>query len=173
MPGFSISPAAPFPPQTGEPFPVGIQWQNDGENLGDRTVDTINIRTRLSASRGSGETANVVTIDGGTFTWRDVTDDDAVAESDLGNGLKVNTDGSSTLITVPGDDELGISATDGDVSLLIMQAGAGAVVVAGQSGVTVNVRSALSLTLAGQYAVISLIHTGPNEWVVCGDLATS
>lgn len=173
MPAFSISPASPFPPSTGEPFPVGIQWQDDGLNLGDRTVDTVNIRTRLLASRGSGETSNVLTIDAGAFTWRDVTDDDSVAAADLGNGLKVETAGSATLITVPGDDELGLSASEGDVSMLIMQAGVGAVSVEGQSGVIVRVRSALLAQLAGQYAVASLIHTGPDEWVICGDLAPS
>jgi hypothetical protein len=63
MPGFSITPVASYPPPTGEPFPVGIQWQDDGTNLGDRTVDTINLRDGIVGSRGSGETANVLTID--------------------------------------------------------------------------------------------------------------
>jgi len=173
MPAFSISPVSPYPPATGEPFPVGIQWQDDGLDLGDRTIDTVNIRTRLLATRGSGETSNVLTIDAGAFTWRDVFDDDSVAAADLGNGLKVDTSGSATVITVPGDDELGLVASEGDVSMLIMQAGVGAVSVEGQSGVTVRVRSALLAQLAGQYAVASLIHTGTNEWVICGDLAPS
>ena len=75
--------------------------------------------------------------------------------------------------TIPGDTELGLLDGDGDVSVLITQYGAGTVAVVGQSGVTVNVRSALTLSLAGQYAVASLIHTGPNEWVLCGDLAAA
>lgn len=173
MPAFALTPISPYPPATGEPFPVGIQWQDDGLNLGDRTVDTVNLRTRLVATRGSGETSNVLTIDAGAFTWREVTEDDLVVAADVGNGLKVNSAGSAVLITVPGDDELGIDAAEGDVSMLIMQAGVGAVSIEGQSGVTINVRSALLAQPAGQYAVVSLIHTGTDEWVICGDLAPS
>lgn len=172
MPGFSLTPLGTFPPPTPDDFPVGVQWQDDGTNLGDRTVDTVNLRHGLTASRGTAETANVLTVDAGTFTWRDVTADDLVESTDISNGLKV-TSGTATVITVPGDDQLDIAASDGDVSILIMQAGAGAVSVVGQSGVTINVRSALTATLAGQYAVISLIHTDANEWVVCGDLAAA
>lgn len=172
MPGFSITPLGTFPPPTPDDFPVGIQWQDDGTNLGDRTADTVNLRHGLTASRGTAETANVLTIDAGTFTWRDVTADDLVLSADISNGLKV-TSGTATIITVPNDDQLDIAASDGDVSLLIMQAGAGSVAVVGQSGVVVRVRAALAASLAGQYAVISLIHTGPDEWVLCGDLAAA
>lgn len=172
MPSFSLTPLGTFPPPTPDDFPVGIQWQDDGTNLGDRTADTVNLRHGLTASRGTAETANVLTIDAGTFTWRDVPADDLLEAGDISNGIK-GTGASPTVITVPGDDQLDIAATDGDVSILIMQAGAGSVSVVGQSGVTINVRSALSRALAGQYAVISLIHTGLNEWVVCGDLAAS
>lgn len=172
MPAFGLTPLGTFPPPTPADFPVGIQWQDDGANLGDRTVDTVNLRHGLTASRGTAETANVLTIDAGAFTWRDVLVSDLVYSSDIANGLKVNS-ASPVVITVPGDDQLDIAASDGDVSLLIMQAGAGAVSVVGQSGVTVRVRSALSASLAGQYAVISLIHTDANEWVLCGDLAAA
>lgn len=172
MPGFSLTPLGTFPPPTPDDFPVGIQWQDDGTNLGDRTVDTVNLRHGLTASRGTAETANVLTIDAGTFTWRDVTVDALVTSTDISNGIKVTAAGATT-ITVPGDDQLDIAASDGDVSILIMQGGAGAPSIVGQSGVTVNVRAALSATLAGQYAVISLIHTAANEWVLCGDLAAA
>lgn len=173
MPGFSLTPLGTFPPPTPDDFPVGIQWQDDGTNLGDRTVDTVNLRRGLEASRGTAETANVLTIDAGTFTWRDVVDDDVLVGTDLSNGLKVDFAGSTVTITVPGDSTLGLLSGDGDVSVLITQYGVGAVVLVAQSGVTINVRSALSLQLAGQHATASLIHTGANEWVLCGDLAAA
>lgn len=172
MPAFSLTPLGTFPPPTPDDFPVGIQWQDDSTNLGDRTVDTVNLRHGLTASRGTAETANVLTIDAGAFNWRDVLVSDLIYSTDISNGLKVDS-ASPVVITVPGDDHLDIAASDGDVSMLIMQAGAGSVSVVGQSGVVVNVRAALSASLAGQYAVISLIHTGADEWVLCGDLATA
>ena len=63
MPGFSLSPLGTFPPPTNDDFPVGIQWQDDGVDLGDRAVDTVNLRDGIVGSRGTGETANVLTID--------------------------------------------------------------------------------------------------------------
>lgn len=173
MPGFSLTPLGTFPPPSPDDFPVGVQWQDDGTNLGDRTVDTVNLRRGMRASRGTAESANVLTVDTNVFTWRDVVADDLLVESDLGNGLKVNFAGSTVAITVPGDTQLGLLEGDGDVSVLITQYGVGAVVLMPQSGVTINVRSALSLQLAGQHATASLIHTGANEWVLCGDLAAS
>jgi hypothetical protein len=173
MPGFSLTPLGTFPPPTPDDFPVGIQWQDDGTNLGDRTVDTVNLRRGLVASRGTAETANVLTVDANVFTWSDVTADYDLLEADLGNGLRVDFDGSNVAIIVPGDTELGIAQTDGDVSVLIMQAGVGVVSVVPQSGVTINVRSALLAQTAGRYAVLSLIHTGTDEWVLCGDLAAA
>ena len=173
MPGFSITPLGTFPPPTPDDFPVGVQWQDDGANLGDRTVDTVNLRRGMTASRGTAETANVLTIDAAVFRWADVIDDYLLLEADLGNGLRVDYAGSSAIVTVPGDAQLGIAAADGDVSVLILQAGVGVVSVVSQSGVTINVRSALLPRTAGQHAVLSLIHTGANEWVLCGDLAAA
>lgn len=173
---FGLTPAgAGFPPQAPDAFPNYIQFQDNGTNLGDADADTVNFRRGFQATRGTGENAAVVTVDANVFTWRDVEASDLLDAADLGNGLKVNISlsGGPAVITVPGDDQLGLLEGDGDVSVLIMQAGAGGVSVQPQSGVTVNVRSALSLTLAGQYAVASLIHTGLDEWVLCGDLATS
>ena len=83
MPGFSLTPLGTFPPPTPDDFPVGIQWQDDGTNLGDRTVDTVNLRRGLVASRGTAETANVLTVDANVFTWSDVTADYDLLEADL------------------------------------------------------------------------------------------
>jgi hypothetical protein len=65
MPAFSLTPVGTFPPPTGE-FPENIQWQQDGVNLGDRAVDTVNLTGSLVGSRGTGETANVLTLADGS-----------------------------------------------------------------------------------------------------------
>jgi len=173
---FGLTPAgAGFPPQAPDAFPNYIQFQYGGTDLGAADADTVNFRRGLRASRGTGESSAVITVDANVFTWREVFDSTVLTAADLGNGVKANISLSavSGVITVPSDATLGLLDGDGDVSVLIMQAGAGAVSVQAGAGVTVNVRSALTLALAGQYAVISLIHTGANEWVVCGDLATA
>lgn len=165
---FGITPASGFPPQASDEFPNYIQFQNQGSALGLPNVDTVNFGRNLVASRGTGENANVVTVVAEAFTWSDIANDHLVTASDIGNGLKATHNSGPVIVTVPGDTQLGIDTED--VSILIMQGGAGTVSVVGQSGVTVNVRSALLAETAGQYAVLSLIHTGADEWVLCGDL---
>ena len=167
---FGITPASGFPPQASDEFPNYIQFQNQGTDLGLPNVDTVNFSTNLTATRGTGENANVLTVTAGTFAWTDVANDHLLTTADLGNGVKATHNSGPVVVTVPGDTQLGIDTED--VSVLIMQAGAGSVSIVGQSGVTVNVRSALGPTVAGQYGVVSLIHTGADEWVLCGDLET-
>lgn len=165
---FGITPATGFPPQASDEFPNYIQFQNQGSDLGLPNVDTVNFGRNLVASRGTGENANVVTVVADAFTWSEIANDHLLTVNDIGNGVKATHNSGPVIVTVPGDTQLGIDAED--VSVLIMQAGAGSVSVVGQSGVTVNVRSALLPETAGQYAVLSLIHTGADEWVLCGDL---
>jgi len=165
---FGITPAAGFPPQASDEFPNYIQFQNQGTDLGLPNVDTVNFGRNLIATRGTGENANVVTVVADAFTWSEIANDHLMTADDIGNGLKATHNSGPAIVTVPGDTQLGIDTED--VSVLIMQAGAGSVAVVGQSGVTVNVRSALAAETAGQYAVLSLIHTGADEWVLCGDL---
>lgn len=170
---FGFNPAGNgFPSQAPEGFPNFILFQADGTALGEADADTVNFRRGFQATRGTGENSGVVTVDANVFTWRDVAASDTLGATDLGNGLKVDVSlsGGPAVITIPDDTTLELLDGDGDVSVLIMQAGTGEVQVLADTGVTVNVRSALSLTLAGQYAVASLIHTGANEWVLCGDL---
>jgi len=182
MSTFGITPAAGFPPQASDEFPNYIQFQQDGTDLGAPNVDTVNFADGLTATRGTGESANVVTVvaqtnpssgggggGGDTFTWVDTAGDYLVDVTDVGNGIRTTHTTGLLTITVPGDASLGIASGDG-VSVLIMQAGLGRATVVGQSGVTVNVRSALASETAGQYAVLSLIHTAAEEWVLCGDL---
>lgn len=63
MSSFSISPlAAPFPPRTGQDYPTFTQYQQDGVNLGEATVDTVDFHWPLEATRGVGADANTITV---------------------------------------------------------------------------------------------------------------
>lgn len=65
---FGISPATPTiaagdnPPAASDGFPRYIQFQTDGSNLGAPDVDTVNFVGNLTATRGTGENANRVTV---------------------------------------------------------------------------------------------------------------
>lgn len=171
--GFGLTPAAGFPPPTPDEFPNYIQFQSDGTDLGSNDADTVNFRRGMTARRGTGANANVVTVDGAEVQWADVTTDYVLTANDVSNGLRCDNAGSSITVTVPGDTELDIDGNDTGVSVLIYQQGVAAVGILAESGVTVHVRSALQAITAGQNACVSLIRTGPNEWVLCGDLATA
>lgn len=62
MPAFSISPAQGFARPDDEGFPNYIQFQAAGSNLGLPNADTLNFGSGLTATRGTGENANVVTV---------------------------------------------------------------------------------------------------------------
>lgn len=64
MPAFSISPASASTPPTSAGFPNYMQIQAGGEDLGTPTVDTLNFGSGLTATRGTGENANRVTVTG-------------------------------------------------------------------------------------------------------------
>lgn len=60
---FGLTPAgAGFPPQAPDAFPNYIQFQYEGENLGDPDVDTVDFQGSVFVSRGAGENANKVTV---------------------------------------------------------------------------------------------------------------
>lgn len=64
MPAFSIAPAQGFARPPGQGFPNYMQIQNQGVNLGLPNVDTLNFGSGLTATRGTGENANTVTVTG-------------------------------------------------------------------------------------------------------------
>ena len=67
---FGISAIAPTPPVTSEGFPRYIQFQNNGTDLGEPDVTTLNFSTDLTATRGAGESANTVTVVLSSFAQR-------------------------------------------------------------------------------------------------------
>lgn len=62
MPAFSVSPITDIPAPQAESFPNFIQFQASGENLGGADADTLNFSTGLTATRGTGENSDVVTL---------------------------------------------------------------------------------------------------------------
>ena len=62
MPAFSITPLTDIPPPAAQEFPNFLQFQEDGTDLGLSDADTLNFSTGLTATRGVGENANVVTV---------------------------------------------------------------------------------------------------------------
>ena len=64
MPAFGLTPVSGFPPASPDTFPQGIQFQLEGEDVGDRTVDTVNFVAgdALAMSVGSGESSGILTI---------------------------------------------------------------------------------------------------------------
>lgn len=62
MTAFSVTPAQGFtPPENGD-FPNYIQFQQDGVNLGLPSVDTVDFSDGLTATRGTGENENKITV---------------------------------------------------------------------------------------------------------------
>jgi hypothetical protein len=59
---FELTPAASVPSKSRDGFPDYLQLQSNGTNLGGRDVDTINFGTGVTATRGTGATANVATV---------------------------------------------------------------------------------------------------------------
>ena len=153
MTTFSVSPVGPFPPATDLGFPDFLQWLLNGVNVGDTSVAFVNLIGSVDATIGTGEETDVLTINVGgvappptptpeVITWRDV----------------------------PGDTTLVIGLPTG-ASVLIYAAGDATVALAAAGGVTLNVRVAFGASLAGQFAVATLLKRATNLWIACGDMA--
>jgi len=109
---FGITPVGPvFPEQTDEGFPQFIQWQLDGENLGDTSADTVNVTGALTATRGVGENENVITLDVSGLQ------DELTWELD---GNPLGLPGSATTINFAG----GLAATQVDDVITLQVTGA-------------------------------------------------
>lgn len=170
MASFSITPVTDFPAPDADAFPNYIQFQADGVDLGAADVDTVNFVGNLRATRGTGESTNVVTVEAVLLSWRETDTDTVLVKADGQNGVAVTADTGEVLITVPADT--GDTALDFDVgqSVLVFQDGAARVTVVSESGVLLKYRVALTNSLAGEFATATLIKRAANTWVLCGDL---
>jgi hypothetical protein len=68
MTAFSVTPLTDVPPPAAQEFPNFIQFQADGTDLGGADADTVNFGAGLTATRGTGENSNVVTLTGEAAT---------------------------------------------------------------------------------------------------------
>lgn len=80
--------------------------------------------------------------------------------------VRMNTGAASTY-TVPSN--AAVAYPIGKV-IELWQMGAGSVTLVAADGVSIRVRSGLTLTLNGRYAGVSLRKMAANEWYVVGDL---
>lgn len=166
---FGITPVSGTVPATSETFPDFIQFQANGANLGAADADTLNF-VGGTVTRGTGESSGTVTVDVSGFSWNDEPGDYTLALTDALHGVSTSGTTGAQTIFVPGDSgDSTLDFADG-ASIVIYQEGAAAVEIVPVSGVTVRVRAGLTLTLAGQYATVTLIKRRANEWVACGDL---
>lgn len=174
MPSFSVTPVGPFPPVNSGDFPNFLQWQWEGDDLGEPDVDTVNLTGGVEATRGTGENANTLTLDfsGGAseVAWRDVPGDTTLAITDNGNALSTSGTSGAQNVTIPLDT--GNTAVDLPIgaSTLIYQEGAADVNILAEGGVTLNVRYGFTATIAGQYGIVTLLKRAADDWILCGDM---
>jgi len=89
-----------------------------------------------------------------------------LALTDDGNIIEVNSTASVT-ITVPTTAAVNLPAGS---KITIIRINTGAVVIAGDTGVTVNATPGLNLR--AQWSVATLICRGSNSWVLTGDISS-
>lgn len=89
-----------------------------------------------------------------------------LALSDAGKMLRMNN-GSATSVTVPPN---GTVAFDVGAQVVIAAMGAGVVTVVAGSGVTLRSKDS-GLAVSAQYATVSCVKIGTDEWLVFGALA--
>lgn len=105
---FAVTALGAFPPPTDHGFPTFLQFQKDGVNLGEATITIVNLADNLTATRGTGPNANVLTISaaaggGSTDTVIEELTDDIV--------LGVEDDGKIFWSTIAVEVEVGDLAT--------------------------------------------------------------
>lgn len=88
-----------------------------------------------------------------------------LALSDAGAQVEVAS-ASATTVTVPTDAAVAFPVGS---TILLVQAGAGQVTVAGAAGVTVNATPGLKLY--GQWSTALLVKRAANVWLLSGDLS--
>lgn len=170
MATFGITPVAGYPVPPSDSFPQFIQFQQDGVDLGAADVDTVDISTGLTATRGTGENSGTVTLlgDSARMSWETITASPyTLVLTDAGKGLEM----SSASLVVP--LESSVAFEDG-TSILIADTGAGSpITITGAGGVTIKKRSVFTAVTAGENAIVMLIKRTGDTWYLTGDLATA
>lgn len=165
MTGFSVTPVGPFPQATDQGFPEFIQFQSEGVDLGGPDADTVDFGAGLAATRGVGESENVVSVEP-SIRFRDIYGDDMVLPSDANNGISIQA--SSGLVAIA----LEVGALLPGQSVLIVQEGDAAAEILPDSGMTLLWRSSAFLPrTAGQGATLTIIMKTADFAILCGDMA--
>jgi hypothetical protein len=163
---FGITPAN-FNPAVDAGFPKFLQFQQDGANVGDTLVQTVNFTggPALSLSSDGG----TVTIDmDGSFAWGEAEGDYELTADDIGNGVATTGTSGAQVITIPADAD--VPALPGD-TILVYQEGEAQAQIVGAPGVMLRYRSfAFNPNVAGQDGILSIINRAPDVWILCGDL---
>jgi len=125
-----------------------------GTDVSDTAADPDGKTTNFSV--GSIRTPSVSSQTGTAYTL--------VASDE--NSLVTMDNASANTLTIP--TNAGVAFAIGSV-VNIVQLGAGATTIAGDTGVTVNGVSAGSATLNAQYSTASIIKVATDTWVLAGD----
>lgn len=103
------------------------------------------------------------------FGWRSVTASTTIAGGDVANGVALDSAVTST-VTVPNNATTPIAVGS---SVLVTADGTGVLSLVAGAGVDLRVAAGLSLSLNGQYSVVTLIKRATDTWYIAGDLATA
>jgi hypothetical protein len=101
MPGFSITPVAAFPPASSDGFPRFLQWQQDGVDVGDTAIETVNVVGGALTVNSGG---SVLTIDLSGFTGGIQFQDDGVDVGDVAVDTVNFTGSAVTSVTLSPDN---------------------------------------------------------------------
>jgi hypothetical protein len=174
MATFGITPVSGFPLPQSEDFPQFIQFQENGEDLGAPDADTLNFANGVTATRGTGENANVVTVTAeggggaGPITWRSAAASTTLVLADAENGVAMNG-GASAVVTIPTHAAV---AYDTGVSILLLWESGVKPTIDPAVGVTLTIDPSFEASIARLNGVVSLINRAVNSWVLAGDMTT-
>jgi hypothetical protein len=170
MPAFSITPVAAFPPASSDGFPRFIQFKQDGTNVGDTAVQTVDFTGDVALTLSSDGSTVTVEVGSTPFSWLDVPGDYTVQLTDMNLGLRTSGGTGNQVITVPPPSTLGCS--DGDAVLVRQQGAAGVTFVVPSGSNPLAFRSdVFNAAIAGQYGIVTLIaDLTTDDWTLCGDL---
>lgn len=158
---FSVTPTQGFVPPEDEGFPNFIQFQQDGVDLGGPDADTVNFINGLSATRGTGENENVVTVTTG-LTWRRVDGDGAVVTEDVNNGIRMTAVTGAPVLSV------GAGFLEEGNSILVAAFGADVTITSTPS--LIYRSAAFQAKVSGGGGIATLIGMDDGSVLLCGDL---
>lgn len=169
MPGFVITPLGTFPPSSDDGFPRFIQFKVNGDDVGDTTVNTVDIIGDVTASLSSdlGTVTYDVNAQAAALSWYSTAGDYTFVEADADNGVAGSATSGTQMFTIPPQSEVDLEGA----SILVSQDGAAQVQIVAGDGVTLQYRSAaFNPRTAGPGAIISLVWRSEDVWIICGDM---